>query len=166
MTELTPDLLRGRLQAAERRRADALAAYETANAEIAWLRDGLRLFGTTEEADPESAVARVGEGEVTELFPDADFFSSTGAEPTLRQAIVLVMRDNAGTQWRVNDLVAALARRGWLPARDDATKRVSDMAGIMVQDRQLARIARGTYTLSPGLRANLDVAHLRRAGRE
>ncbi len=61
------------------------------------------------------------------------------------------MRERSAAQWGVGDLVDALARHRWLPDRDDAGKRVTDMAGVMVSEGQLDRPSRGVYMLKPEL---------------
>jgi hypothetical protein len=148
---LDPDLILAKVSEAEDRKARALAEYQAAVAELEWWKQGQRLFGVHTEdegLDPS----------ITELFPPADAFSG-GMQPTLRQAIVAVMRGQPGTHWRVSDLAGALMRAGWLPEREDAAKRVSDMAGIMAGDGQLYRVARGVYALAPELAAAFEASH-------
>ena len=149
---LTPGNIRARLAAAEQRKAAALEQYEAANAEIAWLNDGLRLF------DPEAAIAVDHEPNenATELFPDSAFFAEHGVQPTLRQAIVALMREQPARQWGVTDLTRALAQKGWLPEK--GAKTVSNMAGDMARLGQILRPSRGIYVLSPELAAALEGA--------
>jgi hypothetical protein len=154
---LTPEALREQIKRVEERKASALAEYESAKAELAWLEQGLRLF------DPDASDLKAGENDhdaiVTELFPAGVTFEN-GAKPTLRQAIVLVMREEQHIgRWTPARLAEALAYHGWLPTREaskDATKRVSDMAGIMFNDGQLSRLDRGIYKLAPALAAALE----------
>lgn len=150
---LTAGDIRANLRQAMARVEAALEEYESARAELAWWHDGLRLV------DPEAAAALDASQEpgaiVAELFPDGSVFE-TGARPTLRQAIVLVMRDNTARRWTVHELVAALDEQGWLPDRGDAAKRVSDMAGEMVRVGQLGRVDRGIYVLAPQVSAALQ----------
>jgi hypothetical protein len=150
--ELTAEDIAARLRKAEERKAQALAQYEAASAEVAWLRDGLRLFDPDadlgNEADPEAIV--------TELFPDGDLFGDNGIEPTLRQAVVVVMREQPGRRWTVTELAQALDKKGWLP--QNGAKRVSDMAGDMVRMGQVLRPRRGIYVLSPEVAAALEAA--------
>jgi hypothetical protein len=156
---LTPEDIKANIRAARERKEAALAEYEEAKAELAWWEQGLRLF------DPKAARALDGgqdaEAVVTELFPEGFVFDN-GTDPTLRQAIVVVMRENPGhPHWSITDLATALSARGWLPSREDprdARKRISDMAGIMYDSGQLARVGRGVYKLSPPLTAALDAA--------
>lgn len=135
---------------AKQRRVDALAEYEAANAELEWWRQGLQLFGSDY-----SNLSDESGSMVTELFPDRSLFTGK-MRPTLRQAIVLVMRDNPARRWSVDELASALNEQGWLPERESAKKRVSDMAGDMVRLGQLARVNRGVYALSSELAAGLD----------
>lgn len=115
------------------------------------MRDGLRLFDPNAEVEDEDSDATV-----TELFPDAEFFAQHGVAPTLRQAIVVLMREQPGRHWSVTELSEALAERGWLP--DKGAKRVSDIAGDMVRLRQVRRPKRGVYVLSPEVAAALEAA--------
>ena len=151
----SPEVLAERIRAAEERQARALAEYQAAKAELAWLREGERLFagGGGEAPLPPQEPGAV----VTELFPDPSIFVN-GLRPTLRQAIVYAMLGSDATHFRVGDLVDQLDQRGWLPEHHNPQKRVSDMAGEMVQDGQLVRAGRGTYALSPELSAQLDAA--------
>lgn len=148
-TGLTQEALVDALRLAEARKSQALADYQKAAAEISWLLQGLRLLDVDMDAYEESTPA------IAELFPDLQV---VGGKPTLRQAIVAVMRENPSTQWRVTDLTEELVHRGWLPGSSEAGKRVSDMAGLMVGDDQLTRLARGVYGLAPQLAAEFELA--------
>lgn len=136
------------IRAAEHRREVALSNYQAATAELAWLHEGLRVLGMVSESD----ITRTS---VTELFPPIEVFEP-GTRPTLRQAIVLAMRYQSRTVWRVADLASTIVDAGWLDP-EDAAKRVSDMAGVMVTDGQLVRPARGEYTLAPELSAEFEL---------
>lgn len=146
--------IKANIHDAEARVRAALAEYEAAKAELAWWQEGLRLI------DPQAAAALNAEPEiVTELFPDGVVFA-TGARPTLRQAIVLVMREAPGkTAWTINELASALDEHDWLPAREDANKGVSDMVAAMYNAGQLSRLDRGVYKLAPPLEAALGAAY-------
>jgi hypothetical protein len=148
--KLTPENIAERLRAAEKRKAEALARYEAASAEVAWLKDGLRLFSPDAELDSETP-----KEVLTEIFPEG-FVFDRGIEPSLRQAMVVVMREHPGRRWTVTDLAQALDSRGWLP--ENGAKRVSDMAGDMVRLKQVVRPGRGVYKLSPELAAALETA--------
>jgi hypothetical protein len=148
--ELNPNNIADRLGTAKERKAEALARYEAASAEVAWLEEGLRLFSP--EAAPEAETPREI---LTEIFPDGFVFDQ-GIKPSLRQAMVVVMRDHPGRRWTVADLTDALANKGWLP--ENGAKRVSDMAGEMVRLNQAVRQGRGIYKLSPELAAALETA--------
>lgn len=139
-------LLEG-IRAAEARRDEALAEYQAATAELSWLRDGLRVLGYE---DPASSKAKL-----TELFPAPEVFES-GIKPTLRQAIVTIMRSDPTAAWRVNDLAEAIIDRDWVAAKE-APKRISDMASVMVNEKQIVRVARGTYALTPELGAEFEL---------
>ena len=141
------------MERAQARVENALAEYEAAKAELAWWRQGLELV------DPKAATAIDAQqdfaAKVVELFPDEAVFSS-GARPTLRQAIAIVMRDSPFRVWPIGELTVELKRRHWLPDAPDAQKRVSDLATVMFNAGQLARVDRGVYKLSPPVEAILD----------
>jgi hypothetical protein len=150
---MTAEDMKANLRQAEARVEAALTEYEAAKAELAWWQQGLRLV------DPKAAAA-VDAGQdpaamVTELFPNGLHFEN-GMRPTLRQAIVLVMRTHSEQPWTIKQLAEALSQCGWLPDQKDAAKRVSDMAGNMYDLGQLSRLARGVYKLSPPLTAALE----------
>jgi hypothetical protein len=148
--KLTPENIATRLRAAKRRKAEALAGYEAASAEVAWLEDGLRLFGGGAEPDGQTSKKIL-----TEIFPEGFVFDQD-ITPSLRQAMVVVMREQPGRRWTVGDLTEALDSKGWLPG--NGAKRVSDMAGDMVRLNQVVRDGRGVYKLSPELAAALETA--------
>lgn len=152
-TGLDPGTITERIREAKARRDRALAEYQAAVEELEWWRQGQRLFGEPEAEDQV-------DDDVAQLFPPAWAFAD-GTEPTLRQAIVATMEKRPGRHWPVHDLVAALHRNDWLPEREDSTKRVSDMAGIMVKDGQLERVSRGVYILAPEVAAALAAARQR-----
>jgi hypothetical protein len=149
--KLTPESIATRLRAAKRQKAEALADYEAASAEVTWLEEGLRLFGGG-DAEPDSQTPKEI---LTEIFPEGFVFEQN-MTPSLRQAMVVVMREQPGRRWTVADLAQALDSRGWLPG--NGAKRVSDMAGDMVRLKQVVRDGRGVYKLSPELAAALESA--------
>jgi len=153
MQAFTPEQIADNLRAAEERKNKALAEYKSALVELDWWREGQRIF------DPASVEERtVNAEEILELFPAASAFQN-GNEPSLRQAIVALLRESPGARWTVSDIVSRLAGRGWLPRRTstkEAAKRVSDMAGVMVADNQLERAGRGVYILAPELAAAFE----------
>ena len=101
--ELSQELVTRRIRQAEERKARALAEYHAAAAELEWWLEGAQLFGIA--IDP-----AVGQGKVTELFPPASYFDENGVQPTLRQAIVAVMRERPVAHWGVGDLADSLQR--------------------------------------------------------
>jgi hypothetical protein len=88
--KLTQENIATRLGAAKRRKAEALAGYEAASAEVAWLEEGVRLFGG--DAEPDSQTSKEI---LTEVFPEGFVFDQ-GITPSLRQAMVVVMREQPG----------------------------------------------------------------------
>lgn len=149
---LDPDLIVANIEAARQRKANALADYEAASAELAWWLQGADLAGVAvvpDDDEPSSA-------NVEELFPPASFFEVGGSVPTLRQAIVAHLREHPMMPFTIAALTQALVAREWLPEREDAQKRVSDMASLMVGDDQLQRVERGIYRLHPRLVVAFD----------
>jgi hypothetical protein len=149
---LDPTVIAENLRRAEERKARALEEYRAANIELNWWRQGARLFGIGDDVE-------VGEAtDSNEIFPNPILFLDKVTRPTLRQAVVTVMRlEPEALAWSVSDLVLGLQRRGWLPERQDAAKAVSDIAGAMVSDGHLVRLSRGTYALAPELAATFEL---------
>ncbi len=133
---LDPETIRANIQRVRERRDRAYAEYEAASRELDWLEEGLTLFGAETEPDGDSLLRG--------LVPDG----AATQQPTLRQAIILIMRANLESDWTVANIVRALAMNGWTPRNGDATKRVSDMAGVMATEGHLNRTGRGVYKLS------------------
>ncbi|HMJ96017.1 MAG TPA: hypothetical protein VK486_09200 [Thermoleophilaceae bacterium] len=160
ITGLSAEDIEAGVARAQARADDALSEYEAAKAELAWWLQGLRLV------DPHGAdaveAAQDPASVVTELFPDVSVFK-TGARPTLRQAVALIMRDYPHRVWPIGDLTLELQDRGWLDQHPEAQKRVSDLAAVMYNAGQLSRLGRGVYKLSPPVEAELDAA---RGGRQ
>jgi hypothetical protein len=148
--ELTPERIADRLKVARERKDEALARYEAASAEVAWLEEGLRLFNPDALPEPEAQRKMLDE-----IFPDGPVFDQ-GVNPSLRQAMVIAMREHPGRRWTVADLTEALGSMGWLP--ENGAKRISDMAGEMARLNQVVRQGRGVYKLSPELAAALEAA--------
>lgn len=103
----------------ERERLDA------AIAELEWWEQGRELFA------PEAKSARPPESRVT----------------TLRQAVLAVMRDSNASSMRVLDIIAALHGAGWMPSGKNADDVVRGMVSTMTKQKQLVRVAYGTYSL-------------------
>lgn len=143
ITGLDPDLIAANVQAARDRKAQALAEYEAASAELSWWLQGAKLAGiaTPSDEDDQNNVP-------DDLFPRARYFDESGDRPTLRQAIMAHLGETPTTDFTVAELAQALVRRGWL-SKDGAPKRVSDLAGVMRGDERLQRVDRGVYRLHP-----------------
>jgi hypothetical protein len=141
---LDPDLIVVNIDAARERKARALAEYEAATAELSWWLRGADLAGVVVVHDDHEPDSDNVEG----VFPSADHFEQSGAQPTLRQAIMAHLRRNPIMTFSVSGLAEALVLRGWLP-ESGAQKRVSDMVSLMAGDEQLKRVERGVYRLHP-----------------
>jgi hypothetical protein len=185
---LDPEIIRANLALAQERFDRARAEYDAASRALSWWRQGMKLFGDDDEPEPreededgppvltdamltgpefvgprEAAgnpyemvtgdEIATGEAAVRDLLPEG--FGTD--RPTLRQAIMMVMRANTRTPWTVADLAMMLNLNGWLP-KGDHTKRITDMAGVMVKEGHLRRTGRGVYRLSSPLAHALESA--------
>jgi len=135
---LDEETIHENLRRARDRRDRAWKEYEAADREVKWWEQGQEMFGATDDREQdEDALLR-------ELLPNG----AATQRPTLRQALILVMRANPGSDWTVEDLMNALGMNGWMPKGFEPTKRVTDVAGTMVQEGHLTRSSRGVYRLS------------------
>lgn len=159
---IDPELLRTNLERAEERLRETQAELAAAQREVFWLREGLRIYdpdvdqsdpGIAPESGGEESSATVAARYLRRLVPDG----LQTKRPTLRQAILIVMRANVTSAWTVADLAFMLELNGWLP-KGDPTKRISDMAGVMVTEGHLNRTDRGVYRLSPPLAQAMRIA--------
>ncbi len=142
--ELHPDMIRANLRKARETRDEAWRAYEEAVNQVEWWERGAKLFGGATEIEV-NADARLGD-----LLPDG-----IPRQPTLKQAILLIMRSNPNATWTVDQIAQMLNMNGWLPTSEPA-KRISDMAGVMVNEFWLSRTDRGTYALMPDIAVALS----------
>jgi hypothetical protein len=98
-----------------------------------------------EEANPQNVSVTV-----QELVPPSEVFTSSGARPTLRQAIVMVFRGGHRDQaWKPTQVIDALEQNGWLPEARSASQMVRNRMHSMVEREQLIRDALGNYSLPP-----------------
>ena len=133
---------------AEQRLEVARDEFGAVRNEVLWWRQGLRL--AIREDPTESDLERDPALILQELLPDA---ALTG-RPTLRQAMLRVMRAAPDDDWDVAGFELMLQLNNWLPARDPG-KRIADMAASMATDGVFERVARGVYRLEPLLAAAL-----------
>jgi hypothetical protein len=109
-------------------------------AELAWYEDGKRLFG---DAPRDPDVERPLPG------PDNEPARTNGAKPTLREAILTVMRERPTKTWPVESVIAELRQREWLPTGDNAEHRTRSTLAQMHRKGQVKRMDRGRYRLPP-----------------
>jgi len=148
-----PQIIRENIARAKTRRDAALAEFEAASREIDWWRQGLEMF------DPEAAAAeRVEEdadARIKQLIPEG--FETPNR--TVRQMILFAMRADPYGDWSVERLYNMMVTHRWIdPAAKDQSKRITDMAALMVQDELLERAERGVYRLPQSLAAALSRA--------
>lgn len=72
----------------------------------------------------------------------------TTTKPTLRQAILSVMKTKPKSTWLTETIIAELRGRGWLPAAKTAEHRTRSMIAQMARDGKLKRTGRGRYRLT------------------
>ncbi len=147
---LDRETIRSNIERAQARRDAALAEYEAATAELKWWRAGQVLVEDDLASDPDRAADTL----IAELIPKG--FDTT--QPSLRQALLLIMRSNPRKGWSIGDYKMMLALNNWLPQRADVNKRIADMAAIMVSERLLERAGRGVYELPEALASALERA--------
>jgi hypothetical protein len=137
---ITPEALRASISRAQDQRDRAYRELEAAERELEWLRRGLDLLGGPGREE------EAGDDALRALLPGM----AKPDRPTLRQALVLVMRSNPHKQWPVDDLASMLHMNNWLPKRLEPGKRITDAAHGLVNDGYLVRAnRRGTYELAP-----------------
>jgi hypothetical protein len=124
--------LRGAVDAAEQK----LAVLRD---ELTWYEDAKRLFGV---APPDPAVE-------PGLASESDHLSANGSKPTLRQAILTIMREHSNKTWRVDSVISELRRREWLPVGPNGEHRTRSVLAQMHRKGQVKRMDRGRYRLPP-----------------
>jgi hypothetical protein len=144
--ELHPDMIRANLEQARKNRDDAWRAFEEASQQVEWWEHGLKLF-TVVPGPVETAEQRL-----RELIPDLP--DGTRLRPTLKQAMLLIMRANALESWTVDQLSLMLDLNNWLPT-SEPSKPISDMASVMISEGLMDRLGRGEYRLTPEIAAAL-----------
>lgn len=126
--------LRTEVDAAETRMA-------ALRAELAWYEDAKRLFGDAPR-DPEVERPLPGLG-------NEEAARANGAKPTLREAILTVMRERPNKTWPVESVIAELRQRDWLPTGTHAEHRTRSTLAQMHRKGQAKRMDRGRYRLPP-----------------
>lgn len=125
-------------------RVEAEAAEDhlaNVRAELAWYEDAQRLFGdASPNPDVEPSLPGLG---------DSPGASPNGSKPTLRQAILTVMREQPNKTWKVEAVIGELRRRDWLPAGAHGEHHTRSMMAQMHRKGQAKRIDRGRYRLPP-----------------
>jgi hypothetical protein len=123
-----------------------VAATETRlsklQAELAWYQDGEKLFGDA-PPDPDVVPALPG------LAGEPPARKTNGDKPTLRLAILTVMREHPTKTWKTESVIAELTRRDWLPNGANAEHHARSMLAQMHRKGQAKRIERGRYRLPP-----------------
>ncbi len=139
-----------RIRELEAEVAEARAAYEGVQEELAWWRQGRELFnkratgGTEPEPDRSTAMDRPP--------------TPSRERPTLREAILQVIREQDGAVTN-EELLESLRQHGWLPSGKTALHNVRARVARMSRDGELERVGRGTYRL-PSVEPTPDVEPL------
>ncbi|HLY51293.1 MAG TPA: hypothetical protein VKR21_19025 [Solirubrobacteraceae bacterium] len=109
--------------------------------QLRWWREGLDIIGGGGDDAP-SAV---------ELLPPAEVFRN-GGTPTLKQAILYVMREQPDRRWRVPDVMEALAKHDWLPSARSSRQMVRNRLLDLAVDSLVLKKEDGLYVLTePGI---------------
>jgi hypothetical protein len=148
-----PKQIREAIARLEARRDAALAEAEAAVRELDWWRQGLALFdpAAAEEEKHEEAADAV----IAHLVP-AGYDTP---DQTLRQSLMLAMRADPQGEWSVRRLHDMLLTHRWAKSdTKDLSKRITDMASLMVSDGLLERRGRGVYQLPRPIAAALTRA--------
>lgn len=112
-------------------------------AELAWYEEAKQLFG---DAPPDPDV----EPPLPGITEERETPSTNGAKPTLRQAILKVMSDDARKTWKVETVIAELRERGWMPGGEHAEHRTRSVLAQMNRKGEIKRMDRGRYRLPKG----------------
>ena len=110
-------------------------------AELSWLKQGRAFIGRPTNAPNASPT-----GKMTELFPDERHLPN-GTRPTLRQSIIIAMRERPMDDWRNDEIIAALGAREWLPGGKNSYHSVRGKLAEMAREGHLVHVDRGTYRL-------------------
>jgi hypothetical protein len=110
--------------------------------ELQWYEAAKRLFG---DAPPDPAV----EPSLPGLGNEAGAARANGAKPTLREAILTVMREEPRKTWKVESVISELRQREWLPGGEHGEHRTRSVLAQMHRKGQAKRIDRGRYRLPP-----------------
>jgi len=122
---------------------DTERRLESLQSELAWYEDGLRLFGDS-PPDPEV------ESPLPGIDPEPTQTSTNGTKPTLRNAILIVMREQPNKTRKVETVISELRQRDWLPGGVNGEHHARSMMAQMHRKGQIKRIDRGRYRLPPG----------------
>lgn len=113
--------------------------------ELAWYEAGRRLFGDTPpDPDVEPSLPGMASGSTSS--------NENGKKPTLRQAILAVMREEPNKTWKTETVISELRHRGWLPGGPNGEHLTRSMLAQMHRKGQARRIDRGRYRLPPDLK--------------
>jgi hypothetical protein len=93
------------------------------------------------------------EGRIQEIVPQPELFEDGSTRPTLRQAIVIVMRDSSPHRaWRPVEVIRELDGRGWLPEADSSHQMVRNRLASMVKAGEMTKQG-SHYQLDPEVHA-------------
>jgi hypothetical protein len=110
--------------------------------ELTWYEEAKRLFGNAPR-DPAVEPALPG------LASQPGGPIANGDKPTLRQAILTIMREQPNKTWAVESVISELRRRTWLPSGANGEHRTRSVLAQMHRKEQVKRIQRGRYRLPP-----------------
>ena len=142
--EITPERVSTRIKALRTQVEAKREELESLNDELSWWESGLRFFGFDEE-EPDEA----GERESTSQEEFA--IGNNGSTPTLREAIVRIMRQKPRKTWQSQEVLSGLRENGWISSAKTADQHARSKMGEMSRKGELRRLKRGHFRLPPSL---------------
>jgi hypothetical protein len=130
--------LRQELVAVEAERRELAAADGRLARRQAWIEQGIEYMSGGGTDGHVTASIR-------EVVPPAEVFDD-GGRPTVRQAIVMAMKDSAPERiWKPAEMIEELDRRGWMPEAKTAHQMIRNRMLAMVESGELVKRDPGGY---------------------
>lgn len=130
--------LRQELAEVEAERRELAAADGRLTRRQAWIEQGIEYMAGAEMDGRVTA-------SIHEVVPPAEVFDA-GGRPTIRQAIVMTMKDSAPERiWKPAEVIEELDRRGWLPEAKTAHQMIRNRMLAMVESGELVKREPGGY---------------------
>ncbi len=128
MDPLSPKAIQRRIDELKKEREPLASQLEKIDEELNWLLRGLVVYG-------EKGVGK------------SSAVTMNGRKPTLRQAILTVMKAGSRIEWTSAEVIQALDDRGWLPQGKYATHTVRQRLRDMANSGEIRKVGRGKFAL-------------------